>query len=189
MDVSEPTPRVNFELMQRHLHKKVLLVGQIEGIENNVARLRAADGGTVQVMTKPGGQFNTQFVQFEGIVESPTQLHELDHSSFGDSLGKFWRTRIAGDLVLRLTQSRPCHLQIWVSTTSFAKLPTKTSPTSSIEAGTRDASTPMNDSGMLGLSSFSDDTRRNRALCSPANELSKPGRHIQLSAQECLISV
>ncbi|DBB14835.1 hypothetical protein WJX82_011461 [Trebouxia sp. C0006] len=86
MDVSEPTPRVNFELMQRHMHKKVLLVGQIEGIENNVARLRAADGGTVQVMTKPGGVFNTQFVQFEGIVESPTQLHELDHSSFGDSL-------------------------------------------------------------------------------------------------------
>ncbi len=107
MDVSEPTPRVNFELMQRHLHKKVLLVGQIEGIENNVARLRAADGGTVQVMTKPGGVFNTQFVQFEGIVESPTQLHELDHSSFGDSLGKLkklayhdcWRLMCAADSV------------------------------------------------------------------------------------------
>ena len=87
MDVSEPTPRVNFDLMQKHMHKKVLLVGQIEGIENNVARVRAADGGTVQVMTKPGGVFNTQFVQFEGIVESPTQLHELDHTSFGDTLG------------------------------------------------------------------------------------------------------
>ena len=107
MDVSEPTPRVNFELMQRHLHKKVLLVGQIEGIENNVARLRAADGGTVQVMTKPGGVFNTQFVQFEGIVESPTQLHELDHSSFGDSLGKLiklakhdcWGLRFAADSI------------------------------------------------------------------------------------------
>lgn len=82
-------PRVNFELMQRYMHKKVLLVGQIEGIENNVARLRAADGGTVQVMTKPGGVFNTPFVQFEGVVESPTQLHELDHTSFGDSLGEF----------------------------------------------------------------------------------------------------
>lgn len=104
MDVSEPTPRVNFELMQRHMHKKVLLVGQIEGIENNVARLRAADGGTVQVMTKPGGQFNTQFVQFEGIVESPTQLHELDHSSFGDSLGKLksWRIMFDENLGLRL---------------------------------------------------------------------------------------
>ena len=87
MDVSEPTPRVNFELMQRHMHKKVLLVGQIEGIQNDVARVRAADGGTVQVMTKPGGVFEGQFVQFEGIVESPTQLHELDHTSFGDSLG------------------------------------------------------------------------------------------------------
>lgn len=87
MDVSEATPRVNFELMQRHMHRKVLLVGQIEGIENNVARVRAADGGTVQVMTKPGGVFNTPFVQFEGIVESPTQLTEVDHTSFGDSLG------------------------------------------------------------------------------------------------------
>ena len=87
MDVSEPTPRVNFELLQRHLHKKVLLVGQIEGIQNDVARVRAADGGTVQVMTKPGGVFEGQYVQFEGIVESPTQLHELAHTSFGDSLG------------------------------------------------------------------------------------------------------
>lgn len=96
MDVSEATPRVNFELMQRHMHRKVLLVGQIEGIENNVARVRAADGGTVQVMTKPGGVFNTPFVQFEGIVESPTQLTEVDHTSFGDSLGN----KLAGRLAL-----------------------------------------------------------------------------------------
>lgn len=87
MDVSEPTPRVNFELMQRHMHKKVLLVGQIEGIENNVARVRAADGGTVQVTTKPGGVFDSAFVQFEGIVESPTQLAEVDHTGFGSNLG------------------------------------------------------------------------------------------------------
>ena len=89
MDVSEATPRVNFELMQRHMHRKVLLVGQIEGIENNVARVRAADGGTVQVMTKPGGVFDSQFVQFEGIVESPTQLTEVDHTSFGSTLGNY----------------------------------------------------------------------------------------------------
>lgn len=88
MDVSEPTPRVNFELMQRHMHKKVLLVGQIEGIENNVARVRAADGGTVQVMIKQGGVFDSAFVQFEGIVESPTQLTEVDHTGFGSDLGK-----------------------------------------------------------------------------------------------------
>ena len=87
MDVSEPTPRVNFELMQRHMHKKVLLVGQIEGIESNVARVRAADGGTVQVMIKPGGVFDSAFVQFEGIVESPTQLAEVDHTAFGSDLG------------------------------------------------------------------------------------------------------
>ena len=87
MDVSEPTPRVNFELMQRHMHKKVLLVGQIEGIESNVARVRAADGGTVQVMIKPGGVFDSAFVQFEGIVESPTQLSEVDHTGFGSDLG------------------------------------------------------------------------------------------------------
>lgn len=87
MDVSQPTPRVNFDLMQRHMHKKVLLVGQIESRDNNVARLRAADGGIVQVMVQPGVMFDTKFIEFEGVVESPTQLSALNHSSFGDNLG------------------------------------------------------------------------------------------------------
>ena len=106
MDISEATPRVNFELMQRHMHRKVLLVGQIEGIDNNVARVRAADGGTVQVMTKPGGVFDTQFVQFEGIVESPTQLTEVDHTSFGSSLGNnvLWTGLLVVLLVIRKWQ-------------------------------------------------------------------------------------
>ena len=88
MDVSEPTPRVNFDLMQRHMHKKVLLVGQIESRDNNVARLRAADGGIVQVMVQPGVMFESKFIQFEGIVESPTQLSALNHTNFGDNLGE-----------------------------------------------------------------------------------------------------
>ena len=129
MDVSEATPRVNFELMQRHMHRKVLLVGQIEGIENNVARVRAADGGTVQVMTKPGGVFDTQFVQFEGIVESPTQLTEVDHTSFGSTLGNnALRTGLLA--VLRVisdgSTSYEITVQIWACTTSYVKSPTKT---------------------------------------------------------------
>lgn len=74
--------------MQRHMHKKVLLVGQIESRDNNVARLRAADGGIVQVMVQPGVMFETKYIQFEGIVESPTQLSALSHTNFGDNLGK-----------------------------------------------------------------------------------------------------
>ena len=89
MDVSEPAPRVNFDLMQRHMHKKVLLVGQIESRDNNVARVRAVDGGTVQVMIQSGMMFESKFVQFEGIVESPTQLSALSHTSFGDNLGAY----------------------------------------------------------------------------------------------------
>lgn len=129
MDISEATPRVNFELMQRHMHRKVLLVGQIEGIENNVARVRAADGGTVQVMTKPGGVFNTPFVQFEGIVESPTQLSEVDHTSFGDNLGNnVLRTSSLAALPTIPSDSTTglFAVQIWASTTSYVKSPTRT---------------------------------------------------------------
>ena len=129
MDVSEATPRVNFELMQRHMHRKVLLVGQIEGIENNVARVRAADGGTVQVMTKPGGVFDTQFVQFEGIVESPTQLSEVDHTSFGVNLGNnVLRTGLLEVLpvIYNGSTTHVFAVQIWASTMSYVKYPTRT---------------------------------------------------------------
>lgn len=134
--MSEPTPRVNFELMQRHMHKKVLLVGQIEGIENNVARVRAADGGTVQVMTKPGGVFDTQFVQFEGIVESPTQLAEVDHTSFGGSLGDGPFHDELCCIAMLSFHSAPVTfaMQTWVYTTSYARSPTKTSHNFSIDS-------------------------------------------------------
>lgn len=88
MDVSAPAPRVNFELMQRHMHKKVLLVGQIESRDSNVTRVRAADGGVVQVRIDPSIQFETKYVEFEGIVESPTQLAASNHKTFGDTFGQ-----------------------------------------------------------------------------------------------------
>ena len=126
MDVSEATPRVNFELMQRHMHRKVLLVGQIEAIDNNVARVRAADGGTVHVMTKPGGVFDTQFVQFEGIVESPTQLTEVDHTSFGSNLGNnVLRTGLLA-VPSNGKTSITFAMQIWACTMSYVKSPTRT---------------------------------------------------------------
>lgn len=131
MDVSEPTPRVNFELMQRHMHKKVLLVGQIESRDNNVARLRAADGGIVQVMVQPGVMFESKFIQFEGIVESPTQLSALNHTNFGDNLGKDACMHLQGPSIALLS----CALcvQMLVCTMSSAKSRIKTFLSSSFE--------------------------------------------------------
>mmetsp|Transcript_20330 Transcript_20330/g.64666 ORF Transcript_20330/g.64666 Transcript_20330/m.64666 type:complete len:109 (-) Transcript_20330:241-567(-) len=85
MDCSEPSPRVNCELMGRFVGKKVRLVGKVEGMENGMARLVASDGGVVMVRSKAGSSYDSSFVEVEGIVQSPNTIDEMDMSSFGDS--------------------------------------------------------------------------------------------------------
>ena len=89
-EVTEPKPRVNFELLQRYLQKKVLLIGRVEGIDSNTntARVTTADGGIVNVQLKQGSSIETQFVEFEGVVTSPESLNEIDHVGVGGTVGE-----------------------------------------------------------------------------------------------------
>ena len=107
------TPRVNFDLMQRYIGKKVKLVCQVrawprcpfcippecqirpaaaplqlEKVDANRAVVKTADGGTVYVTMKQAPTFETQFVEFDGIVESPTTLTETYRTPFGNSFGE-----------------------------------------------------------------------------------------------------
>ena len=50
MDLSEPSPRVNGELMARFVGKKVLLVGKREGEDGANMQLRTPDGKVVTVV-------------------------------------------------------------------------------------------------------------------------------------------
>lgn len=55
-------------------------------MEGNKANVVASDGGRVVISLKQTA-VDTQFVEFEGMVEAPNQLRETDRAYFGGSFG------------------------------------------------------------------------------------------------------
>ena len=49
LDISAPSPRVNFQLMSQYIGKRVTLVGRVDGVEGNTLRLKTSDDGVVTV--------------------------------------------------------------------------------------------------------------------------------------------
>ena len=49
LDISAPSPRVNFQLMSQYIGKRVTLVGKVDGVEGNTLRLKTSDDGMVTV--------------------------------------------------------------------------------------------------------------------------------------------
>jgi replication factor A3 len=85
MDCSEPTPRVNYELMQRYVGRKVRLVCKVEEFAGDTLKASSCDGQTVFIKPKQGSNYDTAFVEIEGIVENGTTVQEESFTSFGDS--------------------------------------------------------------------------------------------------------
>ena len=57
-------------------------------MKNNRAQLKAADGGTVWVTLKNGDtNIATPYVEFEGMVDSPSSIQETSRSNFGATFG------------------------------------------------------------------------------------------------------
>jgi hypothetical protein len=83
MDCNNPVPRVNFELLQQHLGKRVKLVCKVERTENNNLIVTAADGGTVYIQPSGKSQFDGLFLEIEGIVQTPNTIKEEEVASFG----------------------------------------------------------------------------------------------------------
>ncbi|KAK9805366.1 hypothetical protein WJX73_007296 [Symbiochloris irregularis] len=85
MEVSNAKPRVNFSQLRKFMGKKVLLVGEIQVMQNNTVRMKAADGGMVTVELTKGPHFDGgEFWEFEGVVQSPTSVKEESRTSYGD---------------------------------------------------------------------------------------------------------
>jgi replication factor A3 len=87
MDVSAPSPRVNFQSMGAYIGKRVRLVGKVESVQGNVMRVKAADEGVVEVLTKSAVPQDA-FVEVDGIVESPNTLREESLTGFGNTFGE-----------------------------------------------------------------------------------------------------
>lgn len=83
METTNPTPRVNYELLQQHIGKRVKLVCKIDRTEDNKLVVKAADGGTVFIIPSGKSNFDGQVIEVEGVVESPNSLREMEVCSFG----------------------------------------------------------------------------------------------------------
>ena len=86
MDVTAPTPRVNFQQMSSYIGKRVRLVGKVESVQGNVMHVKAADEGVVQVHMKSAVPQDA-FVEVEGKVQSPNTLEEEVVVGFGNTFG------------------------------------------------------------------------------------------------------
>ncbi|KAG2501556.1 hypothetical protein HYH03_000063 [Edaphochlamys debaryana] len=82
--MEDPSPRVNFETMQRYHGRKVILCGQITSIENGCVRLQTADKGEVTV-TGGSAPYEGRFVEVLGTVSSPNTIQELEHVNLNDN--------------------------------------------------------------------------------------------------------
>lgn len=70
--------------MGRFVGKRVKLVGQVAGTEGSNLKLKTADDSVVQIVLA-GSAPSDPYVEFEGIVESPTLLKEESQTSFGNN--------------------------------------------------------------------------------------------------------
>eukprot|EP00884_Botryococcus_braunii_P005212 jgi/Botrbrau1/14692/Bobra.0108s0048.1 len=81
-----PIPRANFELLPQLINKKVLLVGKVESVAGNEAKVKTTDGATVTISLRKGPAFQSEFVEFESIVNTATTLTEVDRAAYGNKL-------------------------------------------------------------------------------------------------------
>ena len=54
---------------------------------NNTAVIKAADGGIVHVELIHGGSLDHRYYEFDGYVQSPSQMKETSRASYGSTFG------------------------------------------------------------------------------------------------------
>ena len=69
-------------------HERNARVGQVDSVEGRKAKVKAADGGHVYVELAGPPAFNTPFVEFQGVVTSPTSIREESRRDFGSNFGE-----------------------------------------------------------------------------------------------------
>jgi len=89
VDVTNPAPRVNFELMNQYIGKRVTLVGKVDNgaVDNGVLKVKTSDEGMVDVIVTSAVP-QDMFVEVDGIVESTNTIRGDSIVGFGNSFGK-----------------------------------------------------------------------------------------------------
>lgn len=90
-------PRVNFETLQQYVGRRVLLVGEVKGMEGSTASLRTSDDAEVRIQTLPGGTSwsETPFVEvgrkFEWVRAASCQPPPLARRAAAGCERRSWR--------------------------------------------------------------------------------------------------
>lgn len=83
MNCDNPLPRVGFAQLKNYINKKVLFVGKIESINNNLVNMQAPDGS--KVVVQANSHYDTPFAEVTGVVMDPMTIREESHVSFGEN--------------------------------------------------------------------------------------------------------
>lgn len=77
-------------------------LAQVESVAGNEARVKTTDGATVTMALRKGPAFQSEFVEFESIVNTATTLTEVDRAAYGSKLGdssSYWLADIVNSLL------------------------------------------------------------------------------------------
>ena len=85
--LTQPCARVNGAYMRENVGRKVRLVCKQEGISGRTMTVLAADNARLTVNLAEGASYDTEYIEFEGVVDSDTVLTEHSHTNFGNSFG------------------------------------------------------------------------------------------------------
>lgn len=85
--LTQPCARVNGAYMRENVGRKVRLVCKQEGISGRTMTVLAADNARLTVNLAQGASYDTEYIEFEGVVDSDTVLTEHSHTNFGNSFG------------------------------------------------------------------------------------------------------
>lgn len=89
MDVSNPSPMVNGDLMRRFMGQRIRTVLKVARVESGVVTGQTCDGMnvTVKALGRDPWQSST-FVEVYGVLDSDNSIKEEVATAFGDSFGE-----------------------------------------------------------------------------------------------------
>ena len=98
--MASAVPLVNHAVLQRYVHQRIRVVGEVVSIESGRVQIRTCDGMEVTVQTPPGSMQYNRFVCINGTWTSHGVLEEETHTNWSDTLGTGPRSTDPTDLVL-----------------------------------------------------------------------------------------
>lgn len=83
-----PTPRCNFQTLQRFVGRRVLMAVQIMSVQNGQVIAQTADKGQVTITSGGNAAYEGTFMEVLGTVTSPNTIQEENHTNLSDNFSE-----------------------------------------------------------------------------------------------------